>query len=75
MKAWIQARLTRDAGYIHLMWSARISLVWACVCGVWVALPAFQSYLDPRIFVCLCVFVSILVTIAHMVKQKDIPNV
>ena len=75
MKAWIQARLTRDAGYIHLMWSARISLAWACVCGLWVSLPALTNYIDYRMFIVLCIFVSVLVTIAHITKQRDIPNV
>ena len=59
----------------HKMWSMRVAAFWAVVCGIWIALPAFQNWVKPIPFVCICIFFSLLIMVARMTGQPGIPDI
>jgi hypothetical protein len=71
---WIANRLTRDARFIHRMWSMRIALLGAIISGLYCALPAFQNHFSPAHFALLCIGFSLAVFFCSLVKQKDVPE-
>ncbi len=67
--------LVPDWRLVHKMRSLQIAIFWAAFAGLWVALPAFQSWLKPVPFAILCVFFSVTICIARLTKQKGFPDV
>ncbi len=61
--------------FAHRLWSVRIAIFWAILGGLWVALPAFQSFLPPVAFAALCVAFSLAILFARLTNQKGIPDV
>jgi len=72
IKAWLDKFADPDWRSAHKMWSVRISLFWAGLSGLWVALPAFQGVVDPFVFVILCIVVSMVVCIARLTNQQGL---
>jgi hypothetical protein len=64
-----------DWRLVHRMRSMQIAFFWAIIAGLWVALPAFQSWVKPVPFAILCVAFSIAICIARLTKQKGLPDV
>lgn len=59
----------------HKLWSVRLSIAWAIVAGLWVALPAFQGMVKPVPFALLCVGFSLSILFARLTNQPGLPNV
>lgn len=72
MKSWIAARLDDDARVWHKLWSVRLSLFWAAVSGLWVAVPALQSLLSPDLFGGICVAFALIICLARVYKQPGL---
>lgn len=53
----------------------RLQIFWAIFAGLWVALPAFQDWVDPRVFAFLCVGASLTILGARLTNQKGFPDV
>jgi hypothetical protein len=53
----------------------QISVFWAVVGGLWVALPAFEAYVDPKWFAVIAVGFSLLILFARLTNQKGLPDV
>ena len=64
---------TPDWRYLHKFWSVQLSMVWAVIGGLWIALPAFQSWLTPIPFACVCVAFSLLILLARATNQPGLP--
>lgn len=74
MKAWIAARLDRDAPLWRHLWSVQLSILTAVLAGVWAALPAFQALMPPVVFALVCVGCSLLILVARLTHQKGFPD-
>lgn len=57
---------------IHKAWSFRFAFVGAVLQGAYVASPAFQYYVPPIEFLCLCVGISVAILIARVMNQSGI---
>jgi hypothetical protein len=55
------------------MLSVQLSILWAVVCGLWVALPAFQTWLSPVHFAMTCVGFSLLILAGRLAAQPSLP--
>ena len=64
---------TPDWRIAHRMWSVQLSVLWAIVGGLWVALPAFQSWLHPVAFASICVGFSLAILFARLTNQPGLP--
>ena len=64
-----------DWRYAHKFWSVQLSMVWAIVGGLWIALPAFQTWLTPIPFACICVGFSLAILFARLTNQQGLPMV
>lgn len=69
---WIKRHLNDDAKVWHGLWSIRIALFWAVVCGLYVAIPAFQSYVDAPLFAVICIVFSLAICIARITNQPGL---
>lgn len=70
--AFINRRLVQDWRSAHKFWSVWLSLFWAAVAGLWVALPAFQGVVSPVAFALLCVGFSLAICIARITHQPGL---
>ena len=59
----------------HKFWSVQLSMVWAVVGGLWVALPAFQSWLPPIHFALVCIAFSLAILFARLTNQPGLPMI
>jgi hypothetical protein len=57
----------------HHMWSVQLSVLWAIIGGLWVSLPAFQTWLHPVPFACVCVGFSLAILFARLTNQPGLP--
>jgi hypothetical protein len=69
---WLKNHLDEDAAQWHKLWSVRIALFWGAFSGLWVAVPAFQSFLDPFVFACICVGMSLAICVARLTNQPGL---
>ena len=51
----------------------QVTVLWAVVAGLYAALPAFQEYVTPVEFACLCVTGSLLMLVGRLTKQPGVP--
>lgn len=75
LASWLDAHADPDWRLVHHMHSVQIALFWALVSGLWVALPAFQSYVSPLWFAALACGMSVLIMVGRLTKQKGFPDV
>lgn len=59
----------------HRMWSVQLSVVWAIVGGLWIALPAFQNWVQPIPFAMICVGFSLAILFARLTNQPGLPMI
>ena len=57
----------------HHMWSVQLSVLWAVIGGLWISLPAFQTWLTPIPFACTCVAFSLAILFARLTNQPGLP--
>lgn len=58
----------------HKMWSVQLSMLWGIMSGLWVALPAFQSWLPPVHYAVVCIiFALVLLPLSRLVNQPGLP--
>lgn len=70
---WKAKYLAPDFHLWHRLWSVRLAVLWGCVDGAWVAIPAFQSYLKPVEFALLCMAFAVAIGIARLTNQPGLP--
>jgi hypothetical protein len=70
---WKARYLDPDYKVWHKLWSIRLAVFWGIVAGLWAALPAFQSYVDPVWFAILCVGFAIAIGVARLTNQPGLP--
>lgn len=73
--AWMDAHAIPQWRIMHRLRSVQISIFWAIVGGLWVALPAFQSFVPPVAFACICVGFALAILFARLTKQTGLPDV
>lgn len=56
----------------HQLWSVRLPIFWAAVCGLWAALPAFVGLVPPFYFALLCLGFSFAMLFARLTNQKGV---
>ena len=71
---WLDEHAAPEWRLAHRLRSVQIGLFWAIVGGLWVALPAFQSYLSPFRFACISVGFSVAILFARFTGQKGLPD-
>ncbi len=71
---WLDDHAAPEWRLAHRLRSVQIGLFWAIVGGLWVALPAFQSYLSPFRFACISVGFSVAILFARFTGQKGLPD-
>ena len=71
---WLDEHAAPEWRLAHRLRSVQIGLFWAVVGGLWVALPAFQSYLSPFRFATISVGFSIAILFARFTAQKGLPD-
>ena len=71
---WLDEHAAPEWQLAHRLRSVQIGLFWAVVGGLWVALPAFQSYLSPFRFATISVGFSIAILFARFTAQKGLPD-
>lgn len=64
---------TPDWRMLHRFWSVQLSVLWAIIGGLWVAIPAFQSWMHPVTFACVCVGFSLAILFARATNQPGLP--
>jgi hypothetical protein len=64
--------LDPDWRIFHKLWSMRIAFFWACTSGLYVALPAFEAYVDARFFAVLCVGFSVAIMVGRLYHQPGL---
>lgn len=74
MGSWFQYRLARDIRVIHKAWSFRFAVLTAALCGLWMAMPAFQGLLPPVQFAGVCMGLSVAICFARMTGQRGFPD-
>jgi hypothetical protein len=72
LTAWVIRRLDPDFRVWHRLWSVRVALFWALVCGLWAALPAFQGFISPFLFALLCIGFSLAICLARLTNQPGL---
>lgn len=50
----------------------QIAFFWIVVSGLWVALPAFQAFLDPISFAVLCIVFAGLIMVGRLTNQPGV---
>jgi membrane protein YdbS with pleckstrin-like domain len=71
---WKKKYLSPDASLWKELWTVQIAVFWAVVCGFYMALPAFVSYVPPWVFAGLCCFVCLLILFARLTNQPGLPD-
>jgi hypothetical protein len=69
---WLIRHLDPDWRVAHRLLSIQVAVFWAVVSGLWVAIPAFQSYLSPTHFAELCIGFALLIMIARLTNQPGV---
>ncbi len=69
---WLDDHLDPDWRVADKLWSMRIAFLWAAVSGLYVALPAFQNYVDARVFAVICIGFSVAIMLGRMYKQPGL---
>jgi hypothetical protein len=70
---WKAKYLAPDFDLWHRLWSVRLAVLWGTICGLWAALPAFQSYVTPVCFAIICVGFAIAIGLARLTNQPGLP--
>jgi hypothetical protein len=71
--SFLDRNATPEWRQAHKLWSVQLSVFWAVVGGLWVAVPVFQGMVTPFVFVCLCVGMSLLILFARLTNQPGLP--
>jgi len=71
---WLDAHAAPEWRLAHRLRSVQIALFWAVLGGLWVALPAFQSYLSPFRFAAISIGFSVAILFARFTGQKGLPD-
>jgi hypothetical protein len=71
---WLDAHAAPEWRLAHRLRSVQIAVFWAVLGGLWIALPAFQSYLSPVRFAMACVGFSLAICFARLTGQKGLPD-
>jgi hypothetical protein len=66
---WRAKYLAPDAHIWYKLWSVRVALFGGLLAGLWVALPALQSYVSPVEFGSICVGYALTFVVARLVNQ------
>lgn len=69
---WLIKHLDPDWKVAHKLWSVRLAVLWACISGLYMALPAFQDFMPPFYFAALCVFGSLLILVGRLTNQPGL---
>jgi hypothetical protein len=72
IKLWLLQHVDPDWKVAHKLWSLRIAFVWMLVCGVYMALPAFQNYIDAFWFAGICIAFTFAIGIGRLTNQPGI---
>ena len=56
------------------LWSIRVALFWAAVCGLYGALPALQEIIPAAWFIGLSVFMNMTIVVARITKQPGVSD-
>ena len=70
--AWADAHLVANWRQWHRLWSVRIAIFWTVIEAVYTAFPAFQDTMPPWVFLCACVFISLLLLFARLTHQPGL---
>lgn len=73
--AFLDAHAVEDWRLMHKWWTVRLSILWAAVAGLWVALPAFMNWMPAPVFALLCVGFSLSILFARITSQPGLPSV
>lgn len=73
--SWLDEHAAPEWRLAARLHSTQLSVFWAVVGGLWVALPAFQSFVPPIRFAELCVAFSLAILFARFTGQKGLPDV
>jgi hypothetical protein len=74
MALWMDAHAAPEWRLAARLRSVQVSIFWAVLGGLWVALPAFQSYLTPVRFAMISVGFSLAILFARFTGQKGLPD-
>lgn len=72
--AWLDEHAAPQWRVAHRLRSVQISIFWAVVGGLWIALPSFQQYLSPFRFAEIAVGFSLAILFARLTGQKGLPD-
>jgi hypothetical protein len=56
------------------LWSVRMALLLAATNGLYVAWPAFQETMSPITFAGISIFLSMMIVVLRLIKQKDVTD-
>lgn len=71
---WLDDHAAPEWRLAHRLRSVQVAIFWAVLGGLWVALPAFQSYLSPVRFAAISVGFSLAILFARFTGQKGLPD-
>ncbi len=69
---WLDAHADCDWRKVFRFHSTMVAIFWAAVSGLYIALPAFQSWLRPIPFAILCMLFPVALLIARLTKQTGL---
>lgn len=69
---WIKSHIHPDAEHWRKLWSIQLALFWAAFSGLWVAWPAFQSFMPPLYFAGSCIAFSLVICVARLTNQPGL---
>lgn len=64
---------TPDWRVAHRTWSVQLSILWALLCGGYMALPAFQNWMSPVYFALTCMIGALLILFGRLANQPSLP--
>lgn len=67
-------KLLPDWHLMHRLWSVRIALFWAGMCGLYAAFSVFADLLNPIVFALLSMGMSMAIAVARITKQPGLGN-
>lgn len=70
----LRMKLVPNWKHAHKFWSVQLALISSAVCGLWVAMPAFQYFLPPITFALCCIGVSLFACVLRLVKQSNVDD-
>lgn len=72
---WLDAHASPEWRIVYRLHSVQISIFWAVLGALWVALPAFQSFVTPVQFALIAIGFSLAILFARLTKQSGLPDV